>query len=78
MKAQKAGAAAASVWVCHKILPLNITGYGRLIGASIEGAQNFIINWLIHEYDINGIALQVHPLVKPDTNMVNYVFNFKA
>ncbi|KJG10225.1 tyrosine decarboxylase [Photobacterium kishitanii] len=74
----KAGAAAASVWVCHKILPLNITGYGRLIGASIEGAQNFYNKLVNTEYDINGIALQVHPLVKPDTNMVNYVFNLKG
>ena len=38
MKVQNAGATAASVWTAHRTMPLNITGYGKLIGAGNEGA----------------------------------------
>ncbi|WP_258036602.1 pyridoxal-dependent decarboxylase, partial [Bacillus thuringiensis] len=37
LEGSKAGATAASVWTAHKVLPLNVTGYGKLLGASIEG-----------------------------------------
>lgn len=79
LEGSKAGAAAASVWTCHRIIPLNITGYGKLIGASIEGAYN-LYNKLLQkkEYNINGIILEVHTLCKPDFNMVDYIFNIKG
>ena len=41
MEGSKAGATAASVWAAHHVLPLNVTGYGKLMGASIEGAHRF-------------------------------------
>lgn len=34
----KPGAAAAGVWMSHKVLPLDERGYGRLIGATARGA----------------------------------------
>lgn len=78
LEGSKAGAAAASVWTCHRIIPLNITGYGKIIGASVEGAYN-LYNKLQNkkEYNINGRILEVHTLCKPDFNMVDYIFNFK-
>lgn len=41
LEGSKAGATAAAVWTAHRVLPLNVTGYGQLIGASIEAAQRF-------------------------------------
>jgi tyrosine decarboxylase len=41
LEGSKSGAIAAAVWAAHKVLPLNITGFGKLIGASIEGAYRF-------------------------------------
>jgi glutamate/tyrosine decarboxylase-like PLP-dependent enzyme len=35
----KPGAAAASVWLSHKVLPLDERGYGRLIGRTVVGAR---------------------------------------
>lgn len=74
MEGSKAGATAAGVWTAHRVLPLNITGYGRLIGASIEGAQNFynLVNNM--SFEINGKKINVHALTKPDFNIVDYVF----
>ncbi|MBU2650513.1 MAG: tyrosine decarboxylase [Bacteroidetes bacterium] len=76
MEGSKAGATAASVWVAHQVLPLNITGYGRLIGASIEGAQRFYRHIESSEIlDINGTKVMLQALVKPDFNMVDFAFN---
>jgi glutamate/tyrosine decarboxylase-like PLP-dependent enzyme len=41
MEGSKAGAAVAAVWAAHRVVPLNLTGYGRLIGQSIHGARRF-------------------------------------
>lgn len=74
MEGSKAGATAAGVWTAHRVLPLNVTGYGRLIGASIEGAQN-LYNWVKDlTFNINGKKIKVHGLTKPDFNMVCYEF----
>ncbi|SMF90861.1 tyrosine decarboxylase [Paenibacillus uliginis N3/975] len=75
MEGSKAGATAAAVWTAHKVLPLNITGYGKLMGASIEGAfrfYNFLKNKKFH---VNGKVITAYPLTRPDFNMVDYVFN---
>jgi tyrosine decarboxylase len=74
MEGSKAGATAAGVWTAHRVLPLNVTGYGRLIGASIEGAQNFynLVKGL--SFQVNGKNITVHALTKPDFNMVDFVF----
>ncbi|MEG2108401.1 MAG: pyridoxal-dependent decarboxylase [Clostridium sp.] len=79
MEGSKAGAAASSVWVAHKTMPLNITGYGRLIGASVEGAFNLYNKILSKkEYKIGNKTVEVHILTNPDFNMVDYVFNLKG
>jgi len=76
MEGSKSGAAVASVWTAHHLVPLNITGYGRIIGSSIEGAHRF------HDalrttppYDFHGRRFRVHPLVRPDFNMVDFAFH---
>ncbi|MEA2105088.1 MAG: pyridoxal-dependent decarboxylase [Candidatus Cloacimonadota bacterium] len=77
IEGSKAGATAASVWAAHQVLPLNITGYGKLIGASIEGAQRLYEKVIsIGEFDVDGTKFQVECLVKPDFNMVDFAFNF--
>ncbi|MEE1324621.1 MAG: tyrosine decarboxylase [Bifidobacteriaceae bacterium] len=70
----KAGATAAAVWTCHRILPLNVSGYGRLIGRAIEAAHRFydFLNGL--SFDINGVRVVAHTLTNPDFNMVDWVF----
>ena len=76
LEGSKAGATAASVWAAHQVLPLNITGYGKLIGASIEGAQRFYNHLQKNKVmDIDGVKVKVEALVNPDFNMVDFAFN---
>ncbi|MDR0270217.1 tyrosine decarboxylase [Paenibacillus sp.] len=75
LEGSKAGATAAAVWTAHKVLPLNVTGYGKLMGASIEGAYRFYNFLKNKKFNVNGKTIMLHPLTKPDFNMVDYVFN---
>ena len=78
LEGSKAGATAASVWTAHRVLPLNVTGYGKLIGASMQGAKNFynFLNGL--EIKVGNTTVSVLPLINPDFNMVDYVFKVKG
>ncbi len=77
IEGSKAGATAAAVWVAHQVLPLNITGYGKLIGSSIEGAQRLYAKMqTVKEFEINGTKMRLEVLVPPDFNMVDFAFNF--
>lgn len=77
MEGSKAGATAAAVWAAHRILGLNVAGYGRLIGASMEGAHRLYKYFDAKKAFVlkNGKKVQIVPLIKPDFNMVDFVFN---
>ena len=80
LEGSKPGAAAAAVWTAHRIMPLNIAGYGKLIGETIDGAQA-LWHGLEHSSPFaleNGLKLKVYPLSKPDINIVNYVLNIEG
>ncbi len=83
MEGSKAGAAVAAVWMAHKVVPLNRTGYGRIISASIEGAYRFYNALLNHKpFEIpdnsrkgKGRLFHVLPLTRPDINIIDYAFH---
>ena len=80
MEGSKAGATAAAVWASHRVIPLNITGYGQIIGRSIEAAQMFT-NQLktIKSIKVAGREFVVEPLmINPDFNIVCMSFNEKG
>ncbi len=69
LEGSKPGAAAAAVWLSHRVVPLDERGYGLLIGKTIDGAH------LLHR-ELGGAGL--HPfhavrLPTPDLNVVNWV-----
>lgn len=41
MEGSKAGATAAAVWAAHRLVPLNIGGYGKVIARGIVTADWF-------------------------------------
>ncbi|MCU6339680.1 tyrosine decarboxylase, partial [Enterobacter quasiroggenkampii] len=65
LEGSKAGATAAAVWTAHKVLPLNVTGFGKLMGASIEGAYRFYNFLKERTFNVNGKVIKLHPLTKP-------------
>jgi len=79
LEGSKAGATAAAVWAAHQVLPLNITGYGKLIGASVEGGQRFYAHLQKNNtLDIDGVKVRVEALTNPDFNMVDFAFNIEG
>mgnify|MGYP000600713403 CR=1 FL=1 len=74
MEGSKAGATAAAVWATHRAVPLNLDGYGPVIGNGIVTAD-----WLAHELEgttieVNGKTIEIHLLMFPDYHMVNFGF----
>lgn len=74
----KSGATAAAVWAAHRTLPLNVTGYGRLIGSSIETAQRFRDFLKKLKFNVKGKEVDVYPLDNPDFNMVDWVLKING
>ncbi|HYJ79785.1 MAG TPA: pyridoxal-dependent decarboxylase [Longimicrobiaceae bacterium] len=66
LEGSKPGAAAAGVWMSHKVLPLDSRGYGRLIGETVRGAL------ALHRRLSGGdwSPFRVVPLPSPDINVV--------
>ena len=79
LEGSKAGAAVAAVWMAHRVVPLNIKGYGRIIGCGVEAAYRFYLSLLAGtSFEAAGRAFEVIPLTKPDTNIVDYAFHEKG
>lgn len=78
LEGSKAGAAAAAVWAAHRVLPVNITGYGKIIGRSMEGARNFYKFMSELEVEVEGTKVKSHTIYYPDFNMVDWVFNVEG
>ncbi|NUQ22186.1 MAG: hypothetical protein HOQ09_14660 [Gemmatimonadaceae bacterium] len=66
LEGSKPGAAAASVWMAHKVLPLDATGYGRLIGEAARGA--LALHAALASADLAPFRLVLLP--RPDVNIV--------
>ena len=70
----KPGAAAAGVWMSHKVLPLDSSGYGRLIGETARGA--LLLHRRIGSGDWGPFTLI--PLPLPDLNIVCFAIGHPA
>jgi tyrosine decarboxylase len=80
LEGSKAGATAAAVWAAHRLIPLNVTGYGQIVGRSIDGAEQFAksVNSM-RTLEVGGEEFVVQPLLaNPDFNIICYAFNFKT
>ena len=79
LEGSKPGAAAAAVWTAHRTLPLNLLGYGKLIGEGIDGAHA-LHHGLLHHLDcreprLGGRKVIARTVTAPDLNIVLYAFN---
>ena len=66
LEGSKPGAAAAAVWMSHKVLPLDARGYGRLIGETARGALTLHRRLSAGDW----APFRVVPLPAPDLNLV--------
>ena len=74
LEGSKPGAAAASVWMSHKVLPLDSSGYGRLIGETARGALS------LHRRLGGGAwePFRLVPLPRPDLNLVCFALGHRS
>jgi glutamate/tyrosine decarboxylase-like PLP-dependent enzyme len=65
----KPGAAAASVWLSHRVIPLDTRGYGTLIERTAAGAR------LLHQAlrTVDASPFRIVPLPAPDLNVVCFL-----
>ena len=71
LEGSKPGAAAAAVWLSHKVLPLDERGYGYLISRTMLGARK--LHRTLRESDFAPFRVIVLP--EPDINIVCYVLH---
>jgi glutamate/tyrosine decarboxylase-like PLP-dependent enzyme len=71
LEGSKPGAAAAAVWLSHKVLPLDERGYGYLISRTMLGARKLYRT--LREADFSPFRVIVLP--EPDINIVCYVMH---
>ena len=84
LEGSKPGAAVASVWLSHRMIPLNRDGYGEIVRASILAARE-LYERLVH-WELSAKANQVDagfefmPLTgePPDTNIVCFLAREKG
>lgn len=79
LEGSKSGAAAASVWAAHRLVPLDARGYGQIVARSIGGAYHFVKTLeAMREFQVGGQRLVCEPLLaEPDLNIVCMAFNLK-
>ena len=71
LEGSKPGAAAAAVWLSHKVLPLDERGYGYLISRTMLGARK--LHCTLRETDFAPFRVIVLP--EPDINIVCYLLH---
>ncbi len=70
----KPGAAAAAVWMSHKVLPLDQRGYGHLVARTVQGAR---LLYAALE-DAEPAPFRVVLLPRPDINIVCYIVTHES
>ncbi|CAM3308808.1 pyridoxal-dependent decarboxylase [Xenorhabdus nematophila] len=75
MEGSKAGATAAALWAAHRLLPLNVSGYGKVIAAGIVTAQK-LLNKLANmpSIEVGKHRFKAHIMSSPDFHMINFTF----
>ncbi len=75
MEGSKAGATAAAVWSAHRLVPLNVHGYGKVISAGIATAMRLVQKFNdALSFKVDDKMFTVYAMPNPDFHMVNFVF----
>jgi glutamate/tyrosine decarboxylase-like PLP-dependent enzyme len=74
IEGSKSGAAAAAVYVTHRVLPLDHQHFGRLLGQSIRAAEAFRAELDVFAARVTDIVHVCAP-IEPDSNLVCVALN---
>lgn len=78
LEGSKPGAAAAAVWLSHSLIPLDMSGHGKLMSESIRNACE--LHALLEQYPclIADDRFRAVPICTPDSNIVCFAFRNQA
>lgn len=79
LEGSKPGAAAASCWLAHKVVPLNLTGYGQLIGKTLQGTQELYLKCLqstVKQLRAQGVLMHF-VTSPPNLNLLCFLLNWQ-
>jgi glutamate/tyrosine decarboxylase-like PLP-dependent enzyme len=71
IEGSRPGAAAAACWLSHKTIPLNVSGYGAIIGSAISATQRLRLAMQAH--DQRQPARRIIPINAPDLNVLCFL-----
>ncbi len=74
LEGSKPGATAAAVFLAHRVVPPDHTGYGRLLGTTCQIAKTFYTHLQTFNRS-HGDDFVLAPTSAPDTNIVNFCVN---
>lgn len=74
LEGSKPGAAATSVWLSHKLIPLDHTGHGLLVRETVRNACE--LHALLTRWSsiVGPTSVEAVPLTQPDSNLVCFAF----
>jgi hypothetical protein len=78
IEGSKPGASAVATWLTHKTIPLNPSGHGKIIKASLENAQRFYQNIIEYSTKEKDQLIHLEAIGQPDCNIVCYYFKIKG
>ena len=74
LEGSKATGSAAAVWTVDRMIPLNISGYGRLVARTLYAARRFHDFFDGQRFSVNGKTVISHAVFDPDYNMIDWVY----
>ena len=80
LEGSKPGASAASCWLAHKVVPLNLTGYGQLIGKTLQGTQELYLKCLqstVKQLKEEGVIMHF-VTAPPNLNLLCFLLNIEG
>lgn len=79
LEGSKPGAAATAVYLSHRVIGLNQEGYGDLLYKTIRAARiiYMVIKKINDDLQREERLIKVIPISEPDTNIIDFVVNFK-
>jgi glutamate/tyrosine decarboxylase-like PLP-dependent enzyme len=77
LEGSKPGAAASSCYLSHKVIPLNLEGYGKIILGTFSSASYLYHRFMEYNNEKEN-HFNIIPISEPDSNIVCFVVNFRG
>ncbi|MEZ5402508.1 MAG: pyridoxal-dependent decarboxylase [Bryobacteraceae bacterium] len=79
LEGSKPGASAAACWLTHRVVPLDESNHGAMVGMTIQGAQELYRRARVLAGELASLGIRLVPLTDPpDSNLFCFAVNLSA